>query len=182
MSALKAWHILNSMPWNGNIQLKYTLKGADNLTPKASIHSLRPPISRDMLITLNSNLDTTLPLDACVAAAANTAFWAQCRLGKLLSPRARSFDATMNPTTQNLGPATTSAGSHILHLPNTKTHGKWGDDIYICHQSNATDPIAALANHYLINKLSNQLPLFSYLITPTTRLALTKRAFLNCCN
>jgi hypothetical protein len=32
ISALKAWHITNALPWHSHEQLHYTLKGADNLT------------------------------------------------------------------------------------------------------------------------------------------------------
>jgi hypothetical protein len=38
LSALKAWHIINNLPWNGATHLKYTLKGAENLTPPSSMH------------------------------------------------------------------------------------------------------------------------------------------------
>ncbi|KAF8215959.1 hypothetical protein K438DRAFT_1799827 [Mycena galopus ATCC 62051] len=34
--AVKAWHIINRAQWHGGIQLRYTLKGVENLTPADS--------------------------------------------------------------------------------------------------------------------------------------------------
>jgi len=36
LSAVRAWHIINNAPYMGGLQLKYTIKGARNLTPKSS--------------------------------------------------------------------------------------------------------------------------------------------------
>jgi hypothetical protein len=182
VSALKAWHVLNKYPWHGATHLKYTLRGADRLTPESSTRPLRPPISREMLLALHVHLDPTVALDACTAAVANTAFWSQCRLGEILSPRAKSYNPTMNPMAYHLKPSTTPAGSRILHLPNTKTRGKRGDNVYLCRQLDKTDPISALANHFSVNNITNDLPLFCYETGRNKHMALTKRKLLTRCN
>jgi hypothetical protein len=36
LSAVRAWHIVNNVHYNGGLQLKYTVKGARNMTPGSS--------------------------------------------------------------------------------------------------------------------------------------------------
>ncbi|KAF8881989.1 hypothetical protein BD779DRAFT_1445069 [Infundibulicybe gibba] len=182
LSGLKRWHILANMPYTSSPRLSYLLRGADNMTPGSSRRAPRPPVTLAMIRVLHDSLDLQNSLDACVLATATTAFWAQARLGELLSPSAKYFDPSRIPRLANLDKASTSAGSRKLHLPATKVAGPRGEDIYICKQNGRSDPITALARHISRNSLTADLPLFSYDIGDGRHLALTRTKFLNRCN
>ncbi|KAF5371116.1 hypothetical protein D9758_004320 [Tetrapyrgos nigripes] len=56
LSALKTWHIQQQLPWNGNLLLRNTLKGVDNLTPASSFHPKNEPVTLNMLRILYYDL------------------------------------------------------------------------------------------------------------------------------
>jgi hypothetical protein len=180
LAAVRAWHILNDVPYAGSLRLNYVLKGIDNLAPDAA--PPRPPITLDMLDLLHVNLDLSSPFDAAVFATATTAFWGQCRLGEVLSKWERSFDPSLIPSVKHLGDPCTPPGSRILHLPWTKTKGAKGDDVFVSKQRGTTDAIEALRQHISTNKLGPDDPLFSFRTPGGNLLALTKKKFLNRCN
>ncbi|KAF8888290.1 hypothetical protein BD779DRAFT_1800300 [Infundibulicybe gibba] len=153
LSGLKRWHILANMPYTASPRLSYLLKGADNMTPGSSRQLPRPPVTLSMIRVLHDALDLSSGLDACILAAATTAFWAQARLGELLSPAAKYFDPSRIPRLADLDNPSTTAGSRKLHLPATKIAGLRGEDIYICRQNGRSDPIASLAHHVSRNGL-----------------------------
>ncbi|KAJ7760576.1 DNA breaking-rejoining enzyme [Mycena metata] len=180
LSAVRAWHILNNRRYNGGLRLNYVLKGVENLAPDSL--PPRPPVTLEMIRFLAENLDFTNPFDCCVFAAAVVAFWGQCRLGELLSATERSFDPEVTPVVSHVGPSCTRGGSRTLHLPNTKTRGKKGDDVFLSRQRGAADPVDALNAHIAANHLLPGDPLFSYRARSGGILALTKRKFLARCN
>ena len=183
LSAIRAWHIANNFPYAGqnSLRLSYTLKGVENARPGSSHKPVRPPVTRNLLNYLSQDLDLSNPLDAAVYGCATSATWGQARLGELLSETQSSFDPSFTPTVSNLLPSSTPAGSRMLHLPNTKTTGKKGANIMICRQYVGADPIEALENHLRVNKIPQDLPLFSY-HTHSGIICLTKKKFLHRCN
>ncbi|KAF8700299.1 hypothetical protein RHS03_06679, partial [Rhizoctonia solani] len=84
VAALKAWHCLHGMDWNGGYLLLHIVKGVANLALHSSRCTPRPPISIAMLHKLRAHLSMQSPFNIAVFAAALTAFWGQCCLGELL--------------------------------------------------------------------------------------------------
>ncbi|KAH7926293.1 hypothetical protein BV22DRAFT_966964, partial [Leucogyrophana mollusca] len=134
ISAVRAWHIFNNVPWLGSVRLNYVLHGVDELTPASSKRPPRAPITLDMLLLLHDNLTLSDPFDSCVFAGATSAHWAQLRLGEILSPRESSFEPGHIPRVSDLSSPISDMGSRSLHLPFTKTAKSAGDFAYICRQ------------------------------------------------
>ncbi|KAJ7690994.1 hypothetical protein B0H17DRAFT_576558 [Mycena rosella] len=134
VAAVKAWHIMNDAPWRGNICLRYTLRGIENLTPSSSKRDQRPPVTAAMLDALDKNLDHNDPRDAAVFASACCASWGQIRIGKILSETQKSFIPGQIPLVSDLAPPSSRAGSRILKLPHTKTKGDRGDSAMLCRR------------------------------------------------
>jgi hypothetical protein len=181
ISAVRAWHIINNVPYFGGLRLNYTLKGVENLTPDASRRPPRPPISLHMLSILHEYLDMEDPLDACCWAAAVTAFWGQTRLGEILSKWQTRFAPHTIPSPSDLNPQLHLGGTVKLHLPFTKTKGRRGETIFLCPQFGCSNPSSALSIHLQINNVPPNLPLFSY-HSPNGLIALTTRKLLSRCN
>ncbi|KAF5378168.1 hypothetical protein D9615_007586 [Tricholomella constricta] len=165
-SALRAWHIQNSLPWLGGTQLAYVIKGCANMRPVPS-QSKRAAFSLMTLVQLLNTLDRSSPLDVCVAFIASAAFWGQLRLGEILPNHLRALNAN---------------GSRMLHLPRTKTCGNLGEDVILTRQSEA-NPVTLLKRHFTLNcPKSLSSPLASYLSSNGALVILSKRRFLACCN
>ncbi|KAF8210224.1 hypothetical protein K438DRAFT_1571045 [Mycena galopus ATCC 62051] len=182
IAAVKAWHIINGAQWHGGIQLRYTLKGVENLTPANSRRDQRPPVSKHMIDILEHDLDLSKPKDAVIFATACCAFWGQIRLGEILSDTQSKYKAGRIPLVANLGMATTRAGSRPLHLPWTKTKGAKGDTSFLCKQDAPSDPIKATENHIAVNALPADAPLFSYRNDRGNLICLSRKKFLARCN
>jgi hypothetical protein len=177
ISALWAFPIVHNLPFPTSLRLQYLLKACDNLSPPSTHRLARHPVSVAMLTFLYNTLDLSNPFDVCCFAAACTAFWGQARLGELLPPNLSPKSTVHLPTTSNLLPSSTAAGSRVLHIPWSKTTGSRGASIYLCRQHGLTDPIAALDRHLSINN-PIQGPLFSYR-QDNQSLTLTKSKFLS---
>jgi hypothetical protein len=86
ISAIKAWHAVHLMPWWGDdLAIARLCKGANHLAPPSSKRAKRKPYTTEMLDKVLETLDTSIPLDAAVAAAITTAFWGVARLGELVT-------------------------------------------------------------------------------------------------
>lgn len=181
LTALRAWHIQNNMPWLGDKQLSYVLRGVKCSAPPSSRRPARPPISAAKLLALNKNLDLNNNFDAAVYFSASAAFWGQIRLGELFSTAEKSFNPELAPSIGSLGVPNRS-GSLTVHLPNTKMGGTTGEDVILCRQRNRLDPIDALETHLKLNPGMPEEPLCGYLNSRGLRLALTRRKFLRRCN
>lgn len=181
LAAIKAWHVLSNKPWLGGACLRYILNGIANLAPVFSSRPPRPPISRASLILLTRGLDLSSNFNACCFAATCTALWAQLHLGKILSPWEKSFLKGNMVCRAHLQPAFNANGSHKCHLPFTKVAKSHGEDVVICRQADASDPINALDIHHLLNNPPADILLFSYRLRLGWR-CLTQRKFLACCN
>jgi hypothetical protein len=181
LSAVHAWHIINDAPYYGGLRLKYTIKGACNLTPDASKRPLRPLVSWEMLQMLVRELDQGSAEDICVLVCALAATSGQACLGELLSNSMSFHDPSRHPSVSDLQPPVTKGGSRALKLPHTKTTGTTGDTIFLCSQNDCTDPNTIINKHLKINQLPPHYPLFSYRCHGG-HAALTKRKFLKRCN
>jgi len=181
LSAVCAWHIINDVPYKGSLQLKYTLKGARNLTPGSSKRPLRPPVSWEMLEILVRELDQENTEDICVLACALAATSGQARLGELLPTSMFIHDPLQHPSVSDLQPPVTVGGSRALKFPHTKMTGNLSDVIFLCSQNDCTDPNSIIDKHIKINQLPLHYPLFSYRYGDGCA-ALTKRKFLTRCN
>lgn len=180
LAAVKAWHVLNNKPWLGSSRLRYILNGVANMAPSSSRLPPRPPVTRSMLILLARGFNLKSNLDVCCLAAACMAFWAQLRLGEILSPWETSFSPS---TTQraHLLPPFNENGSRVCHLPFTKVAKSKGEDVVVCRQADASDPIDALDLHLRVNDPPPDFPLFSF-VSPQGWRCLTRRKFLARCN
>lgn len=178
---IRAWHIENGYAYHGGQQLEYVIKGVENHRPLSSFRPKRPPVSNDMLICLEKNLDSSSPSDRCIYFVALACFWGQIRLGEILPLSERKFNLSLYPTWDDLKPPATLAGSRTLHLPNTKMGGRHGEDIILTKQD-LIDPINALHLHHSINFASNSQPIASYRNSSGGLTILTQRKFLSCIN
>ena len=163
IATLKVWHIYNNVPWFGGARLHYILHGVENLTPARSRRPPWPPITRTMIVILASHLSSSDPFDVCCLAAASCAMWAQLCMGEILSQWETSFTPSKTVCRLHLKPPFNSNGSHICHLPFTMVAKSKGEDICICCQNDASDPISALDCHLHINNPPQNFPLFSHL-------------------
>jgi len=162
LSGIRAWHILNNVPYNDSIRLSYVVRGVENLTPTSSRRAARRPITSSMMAALHTGLDLVEPGDACIFAAACCAFWGQARSGDILPGSDAVHDPSMFPSTSDLGPPSTAAGSRKLHLPYDKAKKHKGADIILCRQHGPSDPIWALSNHLRVNTPPARAALFSF--------------------
>lgn len=144
----------------------------ENQRPASFIKEQHPPVTIEMLQSLQTTLDMTDSFDACVLFTVLACFWGQIRLGKFLPTSKKNFDSTLNPTWSHLHHPTSITGSCVLHLPNTKLGGRKGEDVMLPRQHEA-DPISALEQHCKLNFASIDAPLASYKtiagIIPLTR-------------
>ena len=111
ISTIRAWHIMNNTRYMGGLLLRYTIKGACNMTPDSSKCPLRPPVSGEMLAMLSNELDHEDPEDACVLSCATTATMGQARLGELLSGSSSKHNPSAQPSSSDLQPPSTASGS-----------------------------------------------------------------------
>ncbi|KAI3998239.1 hypothetical protein K525DRAFT_182119, partial [Schizophyllum commune Loenen D] len=145
LNAVRAWHIGNLVPWAGGIALQHVLRGVKNMAPVTSRLKKRPPVTKKMLELLASDLNwRSDPIDAATLYVATASFYGQLRLGEILPPAKdiNRFRADRLPSACDVE-TINNIGSHIIHLPWTKTKGVDGEDVAICRQHGPTDPIQA---------------------------------------
>ena len=177
---VRAWHVLNSIPWLPEKQEMDTmLRAADKLTPLSSKRKMRLPYTPDFIAALKQQMNPNIPLDAAVFACLTTCFYASARLGEFTARTLQSFSPTTHVTTQNLSYDQDRNGHKVtvLHLPKTKMASSEGEDIYWASQEGDTDPTAALQNHLRVNQPSEGSHLFAYQVKHVRR-PLTKTKFL----
>ncbi|EIW77100.1 hypothetical protein CONPUDRAFT_157365 [Coniophora puteana RWD-64-598 SS2] len=183
IAALKAWHIYYDAHWYGGARLNLVLHGVENMTPTSSRRAPRPPITRDMLLLLADQLDPLAPSDSVVLSAASVAFYGQCCLGEILSDWEDSFRVGHTALFSHLSDPLNNNRSRKLFLPFTKVSKSRGEHVYICRQSDRSDPVAALEAHLLLNSPPASVPLFSFKVGSGGRWkCLTKRRLLLRCN
>ena len=120
------------------------------------------------------------PRDMAVLACALVAFWAQCRLGELLSSSSSDLSTESKPSRAHFKHSLLDRNAYTLFLPHTKINRN-GEKVILLEQNGSVDPIARLHSHLSTSKLDDNLPLFTF-STPSGPCTLTKTAFLNRCN
>lgn len=180
LAAIKAWHLANNWTWKGSHRLTQILRGVHRLTPESSRRPLRPPVNSMMLDLLHQDLNLQTNLDAAIFACACTSFWGQCRLGELLPKSKTSYRRDTLPSRTSIRLSTRNKAAWVVHLPKTKT-SHTGQDIILVRQKGNLNPISAIQDHLLRNRVPNNSPLFTYYKNQTPEI-LTKKTFLDRCN
>jgi hypothetical protein len=180
LSALKAWHRAHNVEWKGSARLQFVLNGVHNRAPSSSRRPPRPPVNARMLSQLVETLDLNSPMDAAIAACAATAFWGQCRLGELLPISSSPYLAPPLPTRSDFKRSLRDPHSCILFLPCTKTH-RHGQEVVLVDQHPPINPITLLKNHFRVNNIRGNMPIFSFR-SPNGPVLLNKNLFLQRCN
>ncbi|KAJ7699686.1 hypothetical protein B0H16DRAFT_1668785 [Mycena metata] len=166
--------------WKGGLCLCYTLKGVENIGP-AKLDN-QPPVTAQMVDVLSKELDHNDPKDSAVFATACCSLWGQLCLGEILSDTQSKYTTGHIPLASDLKPPSTPAGSHVRHLPWTKTSRSRGKDAMLWRQSGPSDPIGAVENHITVNTLPAHAPLFSHRNAKGASVCLTRKKFLKHCN
>jgi hypothetical protein len=177
---VRAWHVLNSIPWRLEKQEMDTmLRAADKLTPPSSRRKMRLPYTPEFITALKQQMDLNTPLDAAMFACLTTCFYASARLGEFTAHTLQSFTPTTHITTRNLSYDQDRNGHKVtvLHLPKTKMASSEGGDVYWASQEGDTDPTGALQNHLRVNQPSETSHLFAYQVKHACK-PLTKTKFL----
>lgn len=180
---VRAWHTLHGLQWPLNeTRTAAALKAAERLAPPTSRRPKREPVTPAMIEKIREQLDLSQPLDAAVFACLTTTFWSVARLGEFTVPNLKAFDPALHVKRSDV---TLSAPSGPLGLPVTTFHLPWtkcapaGEAVYWSRQDGATDPDAALANHFSVNNPAAGDALFSWKsktgLRPLTRPEFLKR-------
>ena len=162
--AIRAWHTLHGAPWLMNAaEMKAALDGASILAPPSSKRPKRSPMTVATIISLASKLDRSIPLDAAVFACLTTTFYSAARLGEFTLPSLKAFIPSQHvkPSDVRLDQDRNGLQVTVFKLPRTKSAIN-GEDVFWAVQQDASDPQAALANHFAINNPAQDRPLFSW--------------------
>lgn len=188
LNALKAYHTVNNLPWNGSPRLSKVLRGIKLYPPTVSRRPQRAPVTASMLARLIEKLDLKDPQDAAIAACACTTFWGQCRLGELIPSRTSDLSSPNNfPARHNLTRTRSSRRRHsafFLKLPTTKTQ-RLGQTVTLLAQSHPSNPLPLLQHHLHVNSLPPHAPLFAFSSSQPANAAFTtlsKEILLSRCN
>ncbi|KAJ3559982.1 hypothetical protein NP233_g11130 [Leucocoprinus birnbaumii] len=181
LAAIKAWHVANNWTWHGSDRLTQILRGVKNLAPITAHHEARQPIPLHAIELLNSRLDKSNRIDAAILACAYTAFWGQCRLRELLPSSSKIPTPGTLPLCTSLRLSTRNKSAWVLHLPRTRTNSS-GQDVVLVRQRSSLDPISAIQQHLLINRVPHGSPLFAYYSDSGHVSMLSKKTFLERCN
>ncbi|GBE84447.1 hypothetical protein SCP_0604260 [Sparassis crispa] len=164
ITGIRAWHLLHGLPWvMKKNEMDVLLKSADVLTPSSSKCTPREPFTIEILAHIHGKLSLSEPLDAAVWACLTTAFYAVARVGEVIVRNLTAFDPTLHVKRSDIHVARDRNGLEetIFHLPVTKA-APHGEDIFWARQNGLTDPAQALENHFTINRLPADAPLFAY--------------------
>jgi hypothetical protein len=181
--AIRAWHTLHGAPWLMNsTEMRAVLDGAAILAPPASRRPKRSPMTVPIIISLASILDLSKPLDAAVFACLTTTFYTAARLGEFTLPTLKAFVPSdhVKPSDVLGGQDRHGLRVTVFNLPRTKVATN-GEQVFWAAQSDASDPQAALANHFAVNNPPQDQPLFSWK-HPNGLRPLTRNQFLKCIN
>ncbi|KAJ1305210.1 hypothetical protein OPQ81_000239 [Rhizoctonia solani] len=162
LTALKRWHDMHRITWNGSERHNIMVRGITNNTPAESKRPKRPAVTTRMLMDLNSALDHNDPKDSAILACALTAFFGQARLGELLATSRLKHNPSTHPSRNSII-ILLNSNAREIELPRTKTSQADGESIYLTRQSDPLDPVKALENHLHVNhSLATSDHLFAY--------------------
>ncbi|KAJ7760240.1 hypothetical protein DFH07DRAFT_957616 [Mycena maculata] len=180
LSGVCAWHILHGVPWGPNKdECTALLRAAAALQPKSSQRKKRLPYTVDIINTLLSQLDPTVPLDASVSSYLTTGYYSCARIGELTVKTLQSFDPAIHVKPSDVREETDPNGLLItvLGVPVTKSNQD-GEDLFHAAQHGPSDPRHAFQNHLSVNAPPANGHLFSYKHKGAHR-PLTKTTFIS---
>lgn len=180
--AVKAWHTLHGQSWEvQQDELKAALDGASELAPDAAKRSKRDPFTVKFILDIRSHLDVSAPLDAAVLACLTSAFYALCRVGELTVKSMKTFEPSKHVKRSNVQMDVEDRhGLRVtkIFLPRTKA-AVAGEGVFWAQQKDASDPKAAMLNHFTINDPPRDSHLFAWKhkkgMRPLTRSEFWKR-------
>ena len=178
-AAVKAWHLLNRLPWNIDaVQLGKVFDATRNLAPPAK--DKRPPYSVDSLTKLLAKLDPNDSLDVAVYACACVLFWALARTGELTVSALRGFDKTSMVTPTQLSKQRDRQGNTVtvITLPKSKSSKGLPEDIICADQNGPTSAPAALKRQKRVNRPAKDEHLFTHQGPDGFRRPLSRGVFL----
>lgn len=181
LGGVRFWHDTAGLQWLGSDRLKRVLKGVDRCAPPSSHRAERPPVTVAMVDEALNALDPHRPFDVACAAALLVIFWGQLRIGEAL-PTTRFSDRSHLPSVRCAKLRADAGGSlaqvtSAIWLPSTKVDrdGAW---VWLARHHN--DPSYALQEHFRVNNLAPDDPLFAYRHDTTREvMPLTRGAFLS---
>ncbi|KAI0315142.1 DNA breaking-rejoining enzyme [Amylostereum chailletii] len=162
-------HQIQGAVWLQGELTKRALAGVAKLVPPTSIKDARLPITYEHILALHDPLDLSNSRDAAVWAIASVAFWGCCRLGELVIPSVKSFNAERHV---KRGPQSQIKFKHAVgdqlsyatfRIPWSKTKKREGDTIRLTDIPDVTSPVEALCNHLRVNvDVPDGAPLFAF--------------------
>ncbi|KZV83972.1 hypothetical protein EXIGLDRAFT_700899 [Exidia glandulosa HHB12029] len=181
LAGLRYAHELHALRWLGSPRLLQILNDVDLAAPDTARRDQRPPVTVAMLDKALLRLDPHRLFNVCVAAAMPTIFWGQLRGGEVLS-MTRTYNFTVLPTVKGAclqadAGGNTSQQMTAIWLPCTKVERR---GIWIWLARHYNDPSQALREHFEVNRLAPDDPLFAYRDDRTDAvIPLTRNTFLS---
>ena len=185
LAGIHRGHQIADAPWFGGQLLSQAKKGATRLAPTSSRRERRQPVTLKHLDALRRRLVLSNSFDAAVYAVACVAFWACCRLGELLILSRHGFNLQKNVSRgcpKNHGVAKFGRRFSTFHLPDTKTKGADGDDIYLIDCPLLSNPVTAFEHHLASNpQIPDDAPLFAWQTAEGGWAPMTRAWFMDRC-
>ncbi|GJF00896.1 hypothetical protein PsYK624_172000 [Phanerochaete sordida] len=178
-AAVRAWHLLNQLPWTvDRVLCSKVLDAARAMAPAP--RAPRQPYTLEKLERALATLSSSDPLDVAVYACACVLFWAVARAGELTVPALTRVDFTRLVRPGHVRPDVDRTGNAVtvVHLPYTKSSRERGEDVSFSAQHGPSDPVAALERQRRLNAPDESEHLFAYSDAAGRRRPLTRGAFL----
>jgi hypothetical protein len=186
MSGVKAWHDVNSAPWEGDNCWVELARRTANKEGTAFRRDQRSPVTMEHMIALRAAMDLSIPFDAALWSCATAAFWGCRRLGELTVPSYKKFDLkfhVIHGAEARDVMARNSAAATVIHIPWTKSSCKKGGQLTLTARADEFCPKAAFRNHMLVNKhVPPHTPLFAFDAGNGAWSPMAKSWFLRCCD
>lgn len=182
---IRAFHLANGHNWHTSAKVKTLMDGVKRAVPRDSFRAKRPPACIARIESITRRADVGDGRDVCVVMASDCSFWGQLRMAELLpdSPLVNRFDASTLPTGSSLTELHTKHRSMKLDLPTTKANQFKAVSACLTAQPNSVSSAPhAVRHHILVNRITGDTPLASYLTPDGSRRCLTKKAFIARCN
>ncbi|GJE98766.1 hypothetical protein PsYK624_150020 [Phanerochaete sordida] len=178
-AAVRAWHLLNQLPWTvDRVLCSKILDAARAMAPAARAQRL--PYTLAKLERALATLSTVDPLDVAVRACACVLFWAIARAGELTVPALTRVDFARLVRPVHVRPDVDREGNTVtvIHVPYTKSSRERGEDLSFSAQHGPSDPVAAVDLQRKVNAPRDSEHLFAYRDASGRRRPLTRGVFL----
>ena len=187
LTAIQAWHIVQGWPPplsnDGHDHISWSLCGLENIQGNCK-HPIYPPITLNMLHTVQASLNINEPFDACVWAMALCAFWGWMHFWEVSVTTQSTFSKAKNLTHRDahFGFDQDSKPYAHLNLPSSKA-AKPGENqsIFLVPQDGLC-PLSTLWNLTTIVPAGPDDPLFSWRDKYGTIQPMVKLKAINCIN